>query len=404
MRPAQLALVALLSALLGAVAAIAIGKSTGWIGDDGIATVVVRENGGSGAGAARVVARPVARPLPGGAFDPARLYAERADGVVTVYAFFAADASSAQASQGSGFVVSPDGYVLTSSHVITDAGENARVSAAQHVYLEFADGDRAPARVVGWDVFDDVGVLKVDPSAHELAPVPLGDSSRVVVGEPVAAIGSPFGKEDSLATGVVSATGRSIESLTSRFTIPDAIQTDAPINHGNSGGPLFDARGYAIGINAQIRSQSGQAEGVGFAVPINAARRSMRQLIARGRVVYPYVGIVTHDLTPSAAREFGFGARRGAVVVDVNSGTPAERAGLRPSTDSRFFQGDPSVPTNGDVIVAIAGVEVTDSDDVLRIVSERLAAGRRAVFTVVRGSRRLQVPIVLVRRPASQPS
>src|ERR671939_257519 len=127
----------------------------------------------------------------------------------------------------------------------------------------------------------------------------------------VVTIGAPFGNADSLATGVVSAVHRSINSLTSPFSVPDAIQIDAPINHGNSGGPLFDARGLVIGINAQIRSDSGNAEGVGFAVPIDAARRSMEQLIATGRVVYPFVGVNTQDLTPSAAEHFGFGVRRG---------------------------------------------------------------------------------------------
>src|SRR5919109_388740 len=184
---------------------------------------------------------------------------------------------------------------------------SAGMRPAGHVYVEFADRDRVSARVVGWDVFDDVGLLKVDPKEHRVAPVPLGDSSAIVVGEPVAAIGAPFGNADSLATGVVSAIHRSINSLTSSFSVPDAIQTDAPINHGNSGGPLFDARGRVIGINAQIRSDSGNAEGVGFAVPIDAARRSMEQLIATGRVLYPYVGVNTQDLTPSAAEHFGFG-------------------------------------------------------------------------------------------------
>ena len=151
---------------------------------------------------------------------------------------------------------------------------------ADRVYVEYQDLDRVPARVVGWDVFDDVALIQVDPQDHALAPVPLGDSSAVAVGEPVAAIGSPFGQEDSLGVGVVSATHRSIESLTSKYSLVDAIQTDAPINHGNSGGPLFDARGRVIGINAQIRSDSGTAEGVGFAVPIDSARRSMEQLVA----------------------------------------------------------------------------------------------------------------------------
>src|SRR5204863_5563932 len=157
--------------------------------------------------------------------------------------------------------------------------------------------DRVPARIVGWDIFDDVALIRVDPQDHSLAPVPLGDSSAVAVGEPVAAIGSPFGQADSLGVGVVAATHRSIESLTSKYNLVDAIQTDAPINHGNSGGPLFDARGRVIGINAQIRSDSGNAEGVGFAVPINSAKRSMEQLIGHGSVSYAYIGVVTTDLT-----------------------------------------------------------------------------------------------------------
>ena len=156
---------------------------------------------------------------------------------------------------------------------------------------------------MGFDLFDDVGLLKVDPRERALEPVPLGDSSQVVVGEPVAAIGSPFGEQSSLAVGVVSATRRSISSLTSNYQLVDAIQTDAPINRGNSGGPLFDARGRVIGINAQIRSRTGFSEGVGYAVPINAARRTMEQLIEDGKVSYAYVGVSTADLTPAARAE-----------------------------------------------------------------------------------------------------
>jgi S1-C subfamily serine protease len=282
--------------------------------------------------------------------------------------------------------------------VITNAGDGGSARPASHVYVEFSDRDRVPARIVGWDVFDDVGLLKVDPRKHNVAPVPLGDSAAVVVGEPVAAIGSPFGNADSLATGVVSAAHRSIDSLTSDFSVPDAIQTDAPINHGNSGGPLFDARGRVIGINAQIRSDSGNAEGVGFAVPINAARRSMEQLIATGKVVYPFVGVNTQDLTPSAARHFGFGVERGAVIVDVKAGSPASHAGLRAATSRQFFEGEPLVPVDGDVIVAIDDQPVRSADDVLRIVSERLTVGQRATFTIVRGTRRRQISLVLARR------
>src|SRR5919109_43606 len=189
---------------------LAIGRGAGWIGDGATDTLVVPSPAQPRAVSAQTIAGSTAKPLIGNAFDPAKLYARRGAGVVTIYAFFGNQQAATEAQQGSGFVVSKRGYILTSSHVITNAGEGNDVSPAGHVYVEFSDRDRVTARVVGWDVFDDVGVLKVDPRAHVLAPVPLGDSSRVVVGEPVAAIGSPFGNADSLATGVVSAVHRSI--------------------------------------------------------------------------------------------------------------------------------------------------------------------------------------------------
>ena len=399
MRPARLATLSLLCAGLGAVTALAIARGVGWVGSSTTQTLVVPPSSQPRAVSERAILRGAGKPLPGNSFDPANLYRERAAGVVTIYAFFGNEHLATSAAQGSGFVVSSKGYVLTSSHVITNAGEGGKpVHAASHVYVEFADRDRVGARVVGWDIFDDVGVLKVDPKEHPVAPVPLGDSSAIAVGEPVAAIGAPFGNADSLATGVVSAIHRSIDSLTSDFSVPDAIQTDAPINHGNSGGPLFDARGLVIGINAQIRSDSGNAEGVGFAVPIDAARRSMEQLIATGQVVYPYVGVNTQDLTPSAAEHFGFGVRRGAVIVNIKDGSPASRVGLRAATSRQFFAGDPAVPVDGDVIVAINDQPVRSADDVLRIVSQRLNVGQRATFTIVRGKHRRQVQLVLARR------
>ncbi len=400
MRPTALAVVALVSAVLGGVAVLAVGAAAGWIGEPRTETVVVEPAAvPADVDEPRAVAAPAA-PLTGNGFDPARLYAARAPGVVTVYALFGEHAQDGQAAQGSGFVVSGDGYVLTNAHVVTDAGERpgADVRPAARLFVEFTDGERVPAELVGWDVYVDVGVLRVDPKRHPLTPLPLGDSSRVVVGEPVAAIGSPFGEQSSLSVGVVSATGRAIDSLTAEpYDIIDAIQIDAPINRGNSGGPLFDARGRVIGINAQIRSTSGTAEGVGFAVPINAARRSMRQLIESGRVPYAYVGITTDDLTPGIARRLGYAASRGALIVDVKPG-PARRAGLRGGSKTVELEGR-ELTTGGDVVVAIDGRRVRSGADLVRIVTGRLHPGQVATFTIVRGAQRLNVPVRLAERP-----
>jgi S1-C subfamily serine protease len=285
--------------------------------------------------------------------------------------------------------------------VITNVAVGASdVRAAQTVFAEFRDGDRVRASIVGWDLFNDVGVVRVDPADHAVQPVPLGDSSRVRVGEPVAAIGSPFGNQTSLAVGVVSATGRAIDSLTSGYAVADAIQIDAPINRGNSGGPLFDARGRVIGINAQIRSNSGTAEGVGFAIPINVARRALQQLTETGHVSYAYLGVSTQDVTPGLAARFGIAARRGALVVTVESGTPAERAGLRGGDQAEAYNGL-RITLGGDVIVRIGRFPVRSSDDVSRIVTEELRVGRTVPVTIVRdGTERKTLRLTPTERPA----
>ena len=406
MRPGVLAVIAVVCALLGSSAALGIAKATGWLGDGETDTVVLTE-AAPAAAANRVDETGAGKPLPGNDFDPAKIYRERASGVVTIVALFGshADTGAGDAAQGSGFVVSREGYILTNSHVITTAGEapaSETPEAANTVFVEFRDGDRVPARIVGWDVYDDVGLLKVDAKEHTLSPVPLGDSSRVVVGEPVAAIGSPFGNENSLSVGVVSATERSIESLTSRYDLVDAIQTDAPINRGNSGGPMFDARGRVVGINAQIRSESGNAEGVGFAVPINSARRSMEQLIQTGRVRYAWLGVSTQTVTPKLASHFGFPADRGAAVQTVVKDSPADKAGLRGGGPEQEFTGIPFQP-GGDLIVAIDGRPVERAEDVVRAVTERLFPGQTTRLTILRGDRRLVVEVVLGERPANPP-
>ena len=397
-RPPVVATLAVAAALLGGLLALVLGKATGL--SDGTTDTVFISGSGAALPVERRVPEPRVKPVLGNSFDPAAIYRTRSSGVVTVYSYYEGRAADQHAAQGSGFVISKQGDILTSTHVVTTAGESPteRPVAASRIYVAFDDNDRVPAKLVGWDVYDDVAVLRVDSAAHSLDPVPLGDSDRVEVGAPVAAMGSPFGNENSLAVGIVSATHRSIDSLTSEYTVGDAIQTDAPITHGNSGGPLFDARGRVIGINAQIRSDSGQTEGVGFAIPINAAKRSFEQLDRNGRVVYAYVGVNAEDLTPTIARHVGYPVKRGAVIACIVPDSPGSDAGLRGGNKVRSVNGL-DFRVGGDVVVKIANTPVQDADDLVRAVG-RLVPGQVALFTVLGEGHRLVVPVQLGQRPS----
>jgi S1-C subfamily serine protease len=399
-RPGAVAAIALAAAVLGGVLAVALSDRAG-LGDGSAETVFV-----SGRGLAVPVERRLpatsSKPLLGNGFDPAAIYRSRTSGVVTVYSFFDKAPPDEHAAQGSGFVISNRGDILTSAHVVTTAGDDeppSDLQPATRVFVAFEDHDRVPARLVGWDLYDDVAVLQVEPNVHALEPVPLGDSAQVVVGEPVAAMGSPFGNENSLAVGIVSATERSINSITSDYTVADAIQTDAPITHGNSGGPLFDARGRVIGINAQIRSESGQAEGVGFAIPINAAKRSFEQLVQNGRVAYAYVGVNAEDLTPSIARKFELPVQRGALVACVVEGSPGAKAGLRGGSQRKELNGV-QLRLGGDVVVKIGNTTVQSADDLVRVVSEGLVPGQVVPFAIMRAGERRVVSVRMGERPA----
>ena len=406
MRPSLVAVVALVAAAVGGAVVAAFVAAAGWPSEREARTVVVTQP--APPSAEEPVRERIDPPkaTANRRFDPAAIYAARSPGVVTIYAFFGEQALEEDffnhGAQGSGFVASRRGHVLTNAHVVTNTrGED--VEPAEKVYVEFEDGDRVPATVVGWDVFNDIGVVKVDPTEHPLRPLPLGDSRGVVVGEPVAAIGSPFGRQNTLTVGVVSATERTLPSLSAHYDLVGAIQTDAAINHGNSGGPLFDARGRVIGVNAQMRSNSGVSAGVGFAVPINSARRSFEQIVATGRVRYAYVGVTADDLTPALARRFDYAAPYGAVVACVKEGSPGAKAGLHDGDRSEPAEGG-SFIEGADLIVAIDGEPVRSGSDLVRIISERLEPGRIATFTIFRGAERRRVRVKLAERPERPPT
>src|SRR3954471_5642282 len=273
------------------------------------------------------------------------IYKAEAPGVVTILSLFGGESG-----EGSGFVLNGQGEIVTNAHVVT-TGEGRDIRRAQEVYVEFADGNRVAAKVLGHDPNSDVALLHVDPQGLALRPLRRGASGRVAVGEPVAAIGSPFGQAQSLSVGIVSAVDRSVASLTD-FQISGAIQTDAAINPGNSGGPLVASNGRVIGINQQIQSRSGGGEGVGFAVPIDVVKTSINQLRDTGTAKYAYLGVSSVPLYPQLVDHFGLKVNKGAWVQDVTANGPAAKAGLRGGSGQEVFQGSPYA-RGGDVITKI---------------------------------------------------
>jgi S1-C subfamily serine protease len=344
-----------------------------------------------------------------GRFDPQALYDRLSPGVVTITSIFGegdrgplggGEDDEGEGGQGSGFILDSRGFVATNAHVVTTGSPRTR--RAQEVFVGFSDGNRVPARIVGTDPFADVAVLKIDPRGLRLTPLEVGATREVEVGAPVAAIGSPFGEEQSLSVGVVSAVDRNIESLT-QFGIGNAIQTDAAINPGNSGGPLLSERGRVLGINAQIRSRSGGGEGVGFAIPADAVRRSIRELRAQGRVPYGYLGVSAQPLYPQLARFLELPVSEGALIAEVEKGSPADRAGLRGGSSKRRFQGQREVPAGGDVVVSVDGKELTRTEDLADVIAQH-DEGDKVTLELVRDGERRDVEVELGRRPAGAPT
>ena len=338
-------------------------------------------------------------------FDPTTIYARLSPGVVTITSLFSKSDNledilgGGGAGQGSGFVLDDQGYIATNAHVITN-GTGSRLTKAREVFVQFADSNQVSAKIIGYDPNADVGVIKVDPKGLKLVPLALGRISHVRVGEPVAAIGSPFGEQGSLSIGVVSAKNRTIEALTD-FSISDAIQTDAAVNRGNSGGPLLDAQGRVIGINSQIRSAGGGSVGVGFAISVDNVRRSVQQIRTGGKPSYAYIGISSQNLYPQLAEKLNVPVKQGALIADVVKDGPADRAGIKGGEREIRFQAT-LVKLGGDVITKVNGRRVTRENDFSEQITH-FEPGDTISLELYRGSQRRTARVTLGERPDQVP-
>lgn len=346
-------------------------------------------------------------------FNPPAIFQRDSPGVVEVISTFPGGGggvpgagSGGTAAQGSGFVISKGGEIVTNAHVVTDTGGGSSSRRASAVYVRFADDNEVPAKIVGADPNADVALLRVDSPGLNLRPLALGTSSNLVVGAPVATLGTPLGEQNSLSVGVISATNRSIPSLNGSasggqgtFATLGAIQTDAAINHGNSGGPLVDASGAVIGINSQIApDSSGGATGIGFAVPVDAVKRSLAQLQAHGTVKYAYMGISSEDLFPQLAKRLGLPVTHGSLVGVVTPGSPAAHAGLRGGSKRILFDAQPYT-VGGDVVSRFDGRELTNDYNLVTAVTDA-SPGQTVTLEVWRGSSKREVRVTLGTRPS----
>ncbi|MGZ5420417.1 MAG: S1C family serine protease, partial [Solirubrobacterales bacterium] len=289
---------------------------------------------------------------------------------------------------GSGFVTDTDGHILTNNHV---------VSGADKITVKIGDGQTMDAKLVGADPSSDVALLQVEADSSSLHPLDLGDSSKVTVGDPVVAIGNPFGLDRTVTSGIVSALQREI-SAPNGFSISDVIQTDAPINPGNSGGPLIDASGDVIGINSQIESGGGQGSvGIGFAVPINTASDVVKQLETTGEVKRAFLGVSGADVTPGLASAVNLPVDHGALVQQAYQGSPAARAGLK-GGQTQATVGGQEVLLGGDIVVQVNGKDIQGMDEVVQVVNEA-EPGDELKLTVLRDGKQQEITVQLGERP-----
>jgi len=371
----------LIAVVLGAGAALAVDSA---VGDEG-GTTVIRE-----------VAQASESPASfesGEGRSIGDIYARSARGVVQVIAtqvssdspFFGPQETTAS---GSGFVIDKAGHIVTNYHVIEGARE---------LQVNFSGDDRMDAKVIGSDPSTDIAVLQIDAQARALTPLPLGDSETVRVGDAVIAIGNPFSLERTVTAGIVSALQRRI-TAPDGFAIDEVIQTDAAINRGNSGGPLMNANGEVVGVNAQIETETGGNVGIGFAIPINTVKEVVSQLIEGGKVEHAYLGIEMATIDDTVAETFNLPVDHGVLVMRVHDGSPAERAGLKGGTTPAVVEGE-SYLLGGDVITKADGDEIESADELGDIVASK-KPGDELELEINRKNETQTITITLGRRPS----
>ncbi|MBA3375862.1 MAG: trypsin-like peptidase domain-containing protein, partial [Actinobacteria bacterium] len=292
---------------------------------------------------------------------------------------------------GSGFVIDKAGHIVTNFHVVEDADE---------IRVSFSNRDTVQAELVGTDPSTDLSVLRVEADASALTPLPLGDSDQVRVGDPVVAIGNPFGLDRTATAGIVSALQRLI-TAPNRFTIDHVIQTDAPINRGNSGGPLLNSRGEVIGVNTQIETggiSTGNV-GIGFAVPSNTVEDVVAQILQTGRVEHAYLGIAGHAVTPDLADTYNLPVDAGVLVEDVRSASGADKAGLEEGDTQVVVAGETYI-LGGDIIVAVGGEPISSIERLRDAIAEH-KPGDKIKLRIYRDAKKKSVTVTLGRQPAS---
>jgi len=319
------------------------------------------------------------------------VYEKVADGVVNVTSTavqmdFFFNAFPTQGS-GSGSIIDTKGHILTNHHVVANA---------QKLEVTLADGSKWPAKLIGSDPDNDLAVIKIEAPREKMRVISMGDSKSLKIGQKVLAIGNPFGLQRTLTTGIISSLGRTIRSEVGTL-IEDVIQTDAAINPGNSGGPLLSSDGEIVGINSAIISPTGGSVGIGFAIPVNTAKRVVPELIAKGYVTYPYIGATVQSLIPEMAKYLKLKIERGAMILEVVKGGPADKAGLK-GGNQKIQVGNMIVMVGGDIVVKADQKDVKTNDELIHYIREK-KPGDIVLLKVFRKDSFIDVKVTLGERP-----